>query len=51
MKKGHSPYQQSSPSQGQFSTLVSLLFPREYALGLLLPLLLIVLYWLVKEAA
>lgn len=50
MKIGHSPYQQSSPSQGQFSTLVSLLFPREYAFSLLLPVSLVVLYWLVMEA-
>ncbi|WP_395601524.1 hypothetical protein AB4P97_20015 [Pseudomonas sp. A1230] len=52
MKKSRPPYQQSSPSRGQFITLIGVLSVLEYALRL--PVLLTfvaLLYRLIMEAA
>lgn len=52
MKKSHSPYKQSSPSHGQFITLIATLSVLEYALRLpLLMTIVTILYWLIMEAA
>lgn len=51
MKKSHSPYKQSSPSHGQFITLIATLSVLEYAFRLpLLITLLAILYRLIMEA-
>jgi hypothetical protein len=52
MKKSHPPYQQSSPSHGQFITLIVVLSVLEYALRLLVLMTFVaLLYWLFMEAA
>ncbi|WP_455231505.1 hypothetical protein [Geopseudomonas aromaticivorans] len=47
MKKSRPQYQQSSPSHGNSSTALSL-FTVEDFIGVLIPLALIALYWLVE---
>lgn len=50
MKKATPQYQQSSPSQGQSSTALSLFTVEEF-IGVLIPLALIALYWLPEVRA
>lgn len=51
LKKSHPPYQQSSPSRGQFITSIARLSVLEYAFRLpLLITLLAILYRLIMEA-
>lgn len=50
MKKSRPQYQQSSPSQGQSITVLSL-FTREELLGALLPLALVALFWVCEVMA
>lgn len=47
MKKSRPQYLQSSPSQGQSSTVLSLFTVEEF-IGVLIPLALVALYWLVE---
>ena len=47
MKKATPQYQQSSPSQGQSITVLSLFTVEEF-IGVLIPLALVALYWLVE---
>ncbi|WP_277053097.1 hypothetical protein [Zestomonas thermotolerans] len=50
MKKATPQYQQSSPSQGQSITVLSL-FTVEEIVGVLLPVALVILFWLCEVAA
>lgn len=50
MKKSRPQYQQSSPSQGQSITVLSL-FTHEELLGALLPVALVILFWLCEVYA
>lgn len=50
MKKATPQYQQSSPSQGQSISSLSL-FSAEEFVGLLIPLALVALFWLCEVAA
>lgn len=50
MKKAAPQYQQSSPSQGKFITVLSL-FSVEEIISVLLPFALVALFWLCEVAA